>query len=201
MDNRLPPAAIGLRCLSDTNLGRFVLLVQHDRRNWNTGSNHDDGESSISPAKVEVVVEQFRDARACKGARNLWCAVDAEHDHSIFKRSHVGHHDVDDVQDPKMSGPVERVCGHISLNILSGGLHNQAYCKYNKHKNEALNTTPDIDDFGKREFGGASKNCRDDADACKKAVPMELRCDIGVEGGLERCYENVDEGDKVQSAS
>ncbi len=179
--NRLgpcPPRALPDICTAPFSL---ALHEKHDHNNRNADANKNNGKGPKAPAEVEVMVEQICDLGAREGTADTGGAVDAEHDHSILERSHIGQHDLDDVEQPDMSDPVERVRGRVHLDCGAGGLHDQADKDQDQHEQEALDSAPDVDDLGQGEFRRAAQDHRDDADDGEQAVFAERGGDVRVQ--------------------
>lgn len=170
MQDGLVPSATGLFLLQDTNLGGLALHDHHVQGNRERHTGNDDGKGAERPAEVEIIVEQVCNFGASEGAGNCGRTVDAEHDHAVFQRGHVGEHDINHIHHANVSGPVKGMRAKVCLDVLAGSFHDHADNDNQQHENEARNPTPDVDNFGKRESRTTTENGRYDANTGKETM-------------------------------
>lgn len=199
MPDGLQPVAVGLEFLQHASLVRAALHEQLDRGDGKADADGDDGEGAVSPAEVRVGVEEVGDGGAGEGTGDERGAVEAEHDHTVAQGGHVGEHDVDDVQEADVTGPVHGVGGDVRLHVAGDGLHDEGDDVDEQHEEETLDATEDVDNLGEGQREAAAEDGGNDVGAGEEAVLAELGRDVRVERALHRVGDGVDERHQVQT--
>lgn len=125
--------------------------------------------------------------------------VDAKDDHAVPQRRNVGHDDVDNVHEPQVADPEERVGGGVRLDVAARGLHDHAEDDEEEHGEETLDAAPDIDDLGNGRAGHAVHDGGDDGSRREEAVLVEGGDDIGYQVALHGLEEGFDELDEPEA--
>lgn len=124
--------------------------------------DQDDNEGPKSPTKVHVGVEEVGDLGASKDSRDGRRVVDPEQQQPVLESRHVSQHDGNDIAHADVTSPVDGVGSSVGLDVLGNGLQYQAEDDEDKHDDEALASSPDIDDLGDREREDAADDGGDD---------------------------------------
>lgn len=177
--------AVGLQLFQHARLLGLALHEEHSHYGRDGNSDKNDAEGAKGPSKVEVRVEEVGNLGAGERNSNSRSAVDAKHDHAVPQRGHVGKHDIDNEHHTKVTNVVERVRRHIRLHVLASGFHDHSNNGKQNHDEEALRTTPDIDDFGNDELAASREDGRKNADDVEKTVLLERGRNEGVQGALD----------------
>jgi hypothetical protein len=105
-----------------------------------------------------MLVEEIRNRWTGKGTRDARGAVDTKVDHAITQSRHVGNHDLDHVDHPNVARPVQNVRADVLLDGVAGCLEDHAHDADGDHDDEALDSAPNVDDFGE----GKGRDAADD---------------------------------------
>lgn len=198
MNNRLEIAASSLLLLQNTETESLLLSHEEDDNDGDAENNQDNGESTKGPSEVGSGQEELGDVGAGKGGGDQGSGVDAEHDQTVLEGGHIGQHDGDDVEKPNVADPVDGGSRSVHLDAVAGGHENHTDNDEKDHEDEALDTTPDVDDLGNGKLADTTDKGRNDAGRRQKTVLGECRGDIGSERALDGQEERVDEADKVE---
>lgn len=84
-----------------------------------------------------------------------------------------------------MSNPVDGVGGSVRLDVLAGRFHYGADDNQTQHAEEALDTTPDVEDLGDEQIAYTACDRSDDADYGRQSVLVKVGCDVWVQVALD----------------
>lgn len=84
-----------------------------------------------------------------------------------------------------MSNPVDGVGGSVRLDVLAGRFHDGADDNQTQHAEEALDTTPDVENLGDEEVAYTACDRSDNADYGGQAVLVKVGRDVWVQVALD----------------
>lgn len=168
----------------DALLNGLAFAEYEDDRHGNAESDQDNQEGTKGPSEVGICVEQLSNPGTSKVGGDERSIDDAEHDDTVPQSGRVGQDDLDNVFDTNVTDPVDGVAGSVCLDVLAESLHDSTDNDEQQHDEEALDTTPNIDNLADEEVTHASDDRCDNAGDAKQAVVLERRRDIGDQVGL-----------------
>ena len=143
-----------------------MVHIKHNTHGRDAAGHKNDDESSKRPAPAGTIVElidKFGPSKSCSNPRS---GIDPKDDHAVLEGCDIGAHDVDNVQETDVADPVEYMSTDVRLDVLADSLDDHTRDADQKHEAEALNTAPDINDFGHG----------------KRSTPTECGGDYGAHG-------------------
>ena len=195
---RLSEVAPGSLPLRQSSLSCFPVHEHHHAHGRQTASYKDNSKRAKCPSKAGTLIESSSNLWSSKGRDDTRSTVDSEDDHAVLQGGHVGTHDVDHVDDTDVAGPVQDMSRDVGLDVLADGLHDNTHHSQDEHEDEALNTSPDIDDLCGCERNASSQGGGHDVANSKQSMATERRGNVGIQRRVDVVLEHVHEVDEPQ---